>query len=204
MFDFFNGLLSQYISNNFLLDIIVSFAITCIVLLSVMIAGFIVDFLENVCLNLLTWIAGANFALIVCNYLTLPGVIVHELSHAFFVFLTGATLTELRLFEFCRSGRLGHVSFRTVGNKRQQGVQLAFISCAPVLVGFILEYIMFFVFVRVSISGPLRWFLYYLIFSVGCHMSMSNEDIINYFKGIFVVFPFMFSVFLFVQYFFVR
>jgi hypothetical protein len=43
-------------------------------------------------------VTGESFGCLFVNYLTFPGVILHELSHALMAMVTGAKVTHIRFF----------------------------------------------------------------------------------------------------------
>ena len=65
---------------------------------SVVIVGFFVNQLEIAEYRLIRRFKGHKFAVNFCNYLTFPGVILHELSHALLVKLSGGKVTKMRIF----------------------------------------------------------------------------------------------------------
>lgn len=117
-----------------------------------------------------------------CNYFLFPGVIIHELSHAFFALITGAKITELALFK-PENGSLGHVSIIARGNAFTKALQRSVSACAPVVVGSILLSLLFFKAVP-TLSTVGQWVtVIYLMVSILFHMNMSTADLKCYFKG---------------------
>ena len=151
--------------------------------------GILVDYIELMQMQLMMKVMSRKKALIICNYFTCAGTIIHELSHAIMAWITGAKITELKLFEISKTGRLGHVSFKTCGSKLKRSWQLAMTSCAPTLNGIFWCYVL--VKVLILYHLPVAWtvFVVYLLISIFDHMSMSRADVKNYIKGIFIVFP---------------
>jgi hypothetical protein len=199
---FLNDCYSHFLSGLWL-DIAVSVSVSLIICSFVIVIGGIVDFIENVVLHVLTSLIGAGPAMFICNRLTFPGVMLHELSHALMIFITGGHVTAIKLFEFNTNGRLGHVEFQLYGSKRQQMIQLTFGSSAPVIFGMASVYGLLRLLFLVE-SGTLFYYIViYFIFSIGCHMSMSRSDIKNYFNGAFFVWLLLSSIMMVIQYFFV-
>lgn len=128
---------------------------------------------------------GANLI----NYVTFIGVIHHELSHALLAFLTGAKVTEVKLFRINhKDGRLGYVSYAPRGNFIMMSIQKVFASVAPILMGFVscgLLYMYILPIAEASICGICIF--YYVFCSIILHMSLSKQDIQVMKGGILVV-----------------
>ena len=153
------------------------------------ILGFVADLLERGLFFLLSRFANRRIALFVCNRFTFMGTILHELSHALFIILTGGEVLHISCFDVFRGDSLGHVDFALRGGRIQRSFQLTLGSAAPTIVlGTILFSLLFYVW-----SFCFLWWHYavvvYGIFSCICHMSMSFTDIKNYFRGLPVVLP---------------
>ena len=201
MFSFFDDLLSGLGLSELATDAIVCLIVTTIICVSVIIIGYLVNKVEQWQLHLMSDKVGSKIASFICNRVTFPGTIIHELSHALFALLTGAKVLEVKCFEMFAHGRLGHVKFAMVGTKLKRMVQLSFVSCAPVIVGLILEYILIKVIFTYELSLGIQIFLWYMMVSIADHMSMSSVDIKNYLKGLILVFPMIMVVMLAVKYF---
>ena len=116
------------------------------------------------------------------NYVFFPGVMLHELSHALFAFITGAEITEIALFK--KEGEsLGHVSFKNRGNLFLVALQNTFASSAPMFCGAAIVWGCYYGITHISILW-IRILLGYIGVSMFCHMTMSVEDIKVYVKGI--------------------
>lgn len=128
---------------------------------------------------------GANLI----NYLTFPGVVHHELSHALFAFLTGAKVTEIKLFRIHhKDGRLGYVSYAPRGNFIMMSIQKVLSSVAPIVMGFV-SCSLLYLYARPALEDSL-WqtaLLYYALVSIILHMSLSKQDIKVMKSGILVV-----------------
>ena len=201
MFEFFDKLYSRFDLSVLWTDILTCFTVTLIITMSVIIIGFIIGRIELCQLKLLSDKTGSKIASFICNRCTFPGTIIHELAHALFAVLTGAKVLKIKCFEMFAHGRLGHVDFALRGNKIKQMFQLSFISCAPVVVGMFLEYILIKVVFTYDLSIWIQILLWYLIISVADHTSMSSVDIKNYVKGLVLVFPVIMIIMLAVKYF---
>ena len=116
------------------------------------------------------------------NYFLFAGVVIHELSHALFAFVTGAKITEIALFK-PEGNSLGHVAIQARGDAFMRSLQRSFSACAPVVTGSILLLIAVF---RVfpAITTVAQWtVVIYLFISILFHMNMSSADLKCYFKG---------------------
>ena len=129
-----------------------------------------------------------GFAII--NYGTIPGVMHHELSHALFAFLTGAKVTEIKLFKLLSfDGTLGSVSYQTRGGRILQGLQSFFSAIAPIPCG-IVSSLLLYVYALPHARGNIALVIlvYYLIICIVLHMELSLLDLVNLFQGLPVVF----------------
>ncbi|MBO5435598.1 hypothetical protein J6A31_07380 [bacterium] len=186
---------------GFSLDVLVSFITTVVITLSVIIIGALINKLEQWQLRLMSDKVGMKIASFMCNRFTFVGTVIHELSHALFVMLTGGKILKIKCFEMFTHGRLGYVNFATCGPKWKQLVQMSLVSCAPVLMGIILEVVLLKVVFTYELQLWIQILLWYLVISIFDHMSMSTVDIKNYCKGLVLVFPMMMGLILFVKYF---
>jgi len=132
----------------------------------------------------------------IVNYVMFPGVMIHELSHAFFAVITGAEITEVALFKV-EDGALGHVNFKNRGNIFLVALQNIFISSAPMFVGAaVVIGCIFWLMVLPAGYIWLKIIIWYLMISMFFHMTMSPADIKVYVKGIplFIVILFIIAV----------
>ncbi len=161
--------------------------------LSVIVIGFLMDRFEVIVYRLLSKHMSNKMAHILIYRVTWPGTAIHELSHALVGWMLGARILKIKIFEF-KGNQLGHVEFQCRGSKRTQMVQLGLLSCAPVLTGCLLLYLLI-----VYGLNPVRpWYVIaisaYLLVCVVIHMSMSGQDIKNYMKSMWVVYPLMICI----------
>ncbi len=193
MTEIYRSILSNFTS-GWKLELSVAFLVALTVTLSVIILGWAMNVLETGVIEFIARLSNINLSLFFCNYLTFPGVMLHELSHAVAIAVTGGKVTKIKLLEINRTGRLGHVEFQTRGPRKLRALQLAFGSCAPVLFG-VYNILLLRHFVQ-AYDLPLwaQYIAYYLMFSIGCHMSMSREDLVNYIHGIIYIFPTIMSL----------
>lgn len=182
--------ISQYIGlEGIKLHMAVAAVFAVILQLSVVIVGFLVNKLEMAEYRLLRRFKGHDFAIVFCNYVTFPGVILHELSHALLVKLTGGQVTKMRIFWPDKTGRLGYVNFTTKGSFFKRRLQLICASCAPVLMGYLYLYILYHVLQVFDLKWYVVTIIIYFMISIFNHMSMSNQDLENYIKGSIFLFP---------------
>ena len=183
------------------LDLLVSFIMSCIFVLFVVVIGRIIDIIDIFLMVWLSRLFSQKIASFLMNRLTFVGTVFHELAHAILVWLTGAKIVKVKLFEFSSDGRLGHVEFALRGPKWKQLLQLALGSCAPVLFGVCAEYILIRTVIFHELDLKIRILLWYFIISIFLHMSMSKEDLKHYLHGLLVVFPIVMLVCMAFQYF---
>jgi hypothetical protein len=118
------------------------------------------------------------------NYVFFPGVVLHEMAHAFLAVITGAKITEVALFKHVDDS-LGHVNFRNRGNIIVVALQNIFISSAPMFIGAVVVWGCFY-WIH-ALGHTLLWLrilLGYIGVSMFFHMTMSPADIKVYVKGI--------------------
>lgn len=146
--------------------------------------GFAIQMIGEAIAMLLGIVADPWLAYGLINYLTIPGVVLHELSHAFFAYVTGAKVIEVAPFKKDENS-LGHVYFRNKGNALLVSLQNIFISCAPMLIGGIVVYGCYCaMFVLPAKLLWLKIIIAYIGISMFFHMTMSFADIKVFVKGI--------------------
>ena len=140
---------------------------------------------------------GANLI----NYITFVGVIHHELSHALLAFLSGAKVTEIKLFRIHhKDGALGYVAYAPRGNFILQSIQKVATSIAPIICGFI-SCSLLWLYVR-PVAMESIWSIclfYYVLVSIILHMSLSKQDIKVMKGGLLVVIALMTILFYFID-----
>ena len=134
-----------------------------------------------------------NIFVLFFNYLTFPGVVYHELSHALVAIITGAKVDSVTLFEV-EDDHLGEVIYYPRGNFIFQSIQIALTSCAPVITGIVGLYFGLTYLASHTLKIPLMILFIYLLLCVFMHMTMSNEDLVQYLKGIWVFFVAFFII----------
>ena len=164
----------------------VLFSVVVAVLLpfAIIIVGFFIQLVGEAIATLLGIVVDPWLAHGLINYLTIPGVVLHELSHAFFAYVTGAKVIEVAPFKKDENS-LGHLYFRNKGNKLVVSLQNIFISCAPLLIGSVVVYGCYCaLFVLPSSLLWLKIIIAYIGISMFFHMTMSTADIKVYVRGI--------------------
>lgn len=166
-----------------------------IILLLGICLGFFFSFLRNFAAkhNPL----GANLII----YITFVGVMHHELSHALLAFLSGAKVTEIKLFRIHhKDGALGYVAYAPRGNFILQSIQKVATSIAPIICGFISSNLLW-LYVR-PVAMENIWSIclfYYVLVSIILHMSLSKQDIKVMKGGLLVVIALMIILFYFIE-----
>ncbi len=151
--------------------------------------GLIIHGTNRMIVGLIRMVFGNNIAFITANYLTFPGVVVHEISHALMAVLTGAKIVEFRPFwPDKEKGELGHVTITPRGNFLIRSIQSTFSSSAPVIFGLFTTAGLIYVVNTAELPTQINVALYYLVFSIIIHSTMSIQDIKVMLRGIWVIF----------------
>ncbi len=156
---------------------------TLVFILLVISFGLMVNLLTQIIFYVLAKILGGKFTLLLVNYLTWPGVVHHELSHALVAFLSGAKVEKIVVFP--KGETLGHVDFIPRGNIFFRSIQISLSSIAPPALGIIS------IFLISKFTLPLCkiWWnyllAYYVLVSIAMHMRLSKADCKNFFIGLF-------------------
>ena len=146
----------------------------------VAVAG-VTSLLNQLFLRLLALVAGPRKANLIAIYLTLPGVIWHETSHALFAFVLGARITRYSLVP--RPGErpgemtLGCVEFVPRGPALMRALQSAMSAIAPAITGLAGLAAMFFL---VWPNLTEWWQLPLAAYGTAClliHSDLSRQDI---------------------------
>lgn len=167
---------------------------TVMILLAVLIAGFLINTVNTVLTNLVAAVTGEIPAFILRNYLTYPGTVHHELSHALIAFITGGRILKIRLLP--KGKQLGSVEFEPRGNLFTRSLQLSLTAMAPVVLG-VISLVLMWRFVLPSIGEIWQYILFWYFFiSIFFHMSMSDADYLNFLKGLIPSAVIIFLIFL--------
>ena len=196
MLDFLMELLENLIvAEEPVKTILISFVLTIIACVSVIIIGAAVEKLEIFEMKFLSKLTSPKKALFIEDRLTFPGTILHECAHAVTAWATGAKVTKVKFLTFFDAHKLGCVYFQPRGNMLQQRFQLSLTSCAPVLVGMSALNLLMYINTAIAMPWYFRALSIYLMISIFNHMTMSTADIKNYLRGLISVFPVVFLIF---------
>ncbi len=186
--------ISAVSSNPYIFSAICALALCAVLPLIGFVIRIFTDYILSGLLLLIT--RSGSPAYILYNYLTIPGVIWHELSHALGAVITLAKVENIVLFHYDESEQtLGHVDYRTRGGLILTCLQLSVASCAPVITGLWAVYAYFFIMPRYDLPLYAVILLTYLLVSIVFHMDMSPQDLGSYIKGIWLFFIIFFVIF---------
>ncbi len=155
---------------------------TLLVLLLLFATGVIISGVSGMIGRIIAFILGGRTAYVFRNYLTWPGTVHHEFSHALLAFVTGAKVTRISLIPHGQA--LGQVEYRPRGGKILQSIQMSLSSIAPILCGMVTETVLI---LKVFPLCDTWWkyaILAYFAVSIFLHMTLSREDMINLWNGI--------------------
>ena len=160
-----------------------------IITLIIPIWGLSIYLVNTLLYRVISKLTSEKAAMIIVNWLTVPGVIHHELSHAALAVITGAHITEFRPFWPNRNnGSLGHVNFTAQGPLLTRCIQYTFISTAPVLLGTVSTVLLFLFSQRAALPLHTVIIIFYITFSIIIHASMSLADVKVMLRGIWVLY----------------
>ena len=153
---------------------------TILIILVIPILGLIIRGIELTLIK----ITGPRLGMLIDNWLTIPGVVHHELAHAIVAFITGAKVLKIQLFN-PNGNSLGSVTFRPRGFIVLRSVQLTLASVAPVIFGITsMLGLIYFGIPWASGSFLKILLIVYLLISILFHTTMSKPDIQNALKGL--------------------
>lgn len=177
----------------------------------------IVALLMQILSSILRTILAQKIGTMAYVYLTAPGVMVHELSHAGFCLLFGHTITDMRLFSPQEDGTLGYVSHRYNPRNFYHQIGNFFIGTGPIWGGAVLLWVLSCWLLPESVTSgnkslPLQmlefmkmfftlnfwgswqgWLWLYLAFTITLHITLSPPDL----KGALTGFCFLLFVIVF-------
>ncbi len=162
----------------------------------VIVVGYIINLIGEAFATIIGMALAPVVAQAIVNYVMFPGVMIHELSHAFLAVITGAEITEVALFKV-EDGALGHVNFKNRGNIILRSLQNIFVSSAPMFIGAAVVIGCGFWLSVLPVGYIwLKIIIWYLMISMFFHMTMSPADISVYIKGVplFIVILFVIAV----------
>lgn len=180
-------------------QIIIAISNTAAIMMSIIIIGLFIYFLQYIIAKLFTSIFGATFTNIFLNKITFIGVVHHELSHAIFAFLTGAQVVKVSLFKYNEeNGSLGEVIYYSRGIFIMRWIQDFFSSIAPVVCGVASIFCMIYF---IPYNAIWQYILFgFIIFSIFIHMDMSIQDIKVSLKGLPIFIIIIFCIFYFTKF----
>ena len=160
-----------------------------------------VALLMQILSSILRSIAAKKIGTMTYVYLTAPGVIVHELSHAFFCLLFGHSITDMQLFSPQEDGTLGYVSHKYNPRNFYHQIGNFFIGTGPIWGGAALLWLLSCWLLPESVTSgdksvPLQmlefmkmfftlafwnswqgWLWLYLAFTISLHITLSPPDL---------------------------
>ncbi len=167
---------------------------TILLFLTVLITGFLISLINRVITDALSGVIGSVPAFILRNYLTYPGTVHHELSHALLALITGARVKKIVLFP--KGNTLGSVEIEPRGNIFIRALQLSLSAIAPVIMGVISLFSLWNL-VLPKTAEIWQYILFWYVFvSIILHMSLSGADYRNFFKGLLPTLIVFFLIFL--------
>lgn len=180
-------------------QIIIAISNTAAIMMSIIIIGLFIYFLQYIIAKLFTSVFGATFTNIFLNKITFIGVVHHELSHAIFAFLTGAQVVKVSLFKYNEeNGSLGEVIYYSRGIFIMRWIQDFFSSIAPVVCGAASIFCMIYF---IPYNAIWQYILFgFIIFSIFIHMDMSIQDIKVSLKGLPIFIIIIFCIFYFTKF----
>ena len=182
-------------ANRYLISVINALVMCAALPLTGFVVHIIADYVLGNLINLITGNKNAYYRFF--NYITAPGVVWHELSHALAALITLAKIDKVELYHRTEEG-LGGVYFHTRGGIIMQSIQTAVISCAPVVTGILAIFGAFSLY-NMGTIPLLAWIpIGYLLICIVLHMTMSKQDILIYIRGIWLFFIVFFAYSLYV------
>lgn len=176
-----NESIYSFLQKEWVIPIILGAAIP--LLLSIV--GLLLFFIQTGIRAFLAYTIGESTMVFLCDYLTAPGVVFHELSHLFMCIITRAKILSFRLYHPSSDGTLGTVDFAARGFIISRSLQYFLISSAPVYFGIAIETVGILAFVK---GWMLYWWQYallmYLMICIFFHVHMSSQDLKVFAKGI--------------------
>ena len=150
----------------------------------IMAAGYLVGLADHLIEQAIMAVTGGSFGCLFVNYLTFPGVILHELSHALLAVVTGAKVTHIRFFA-PDGNSLGSVSMRPRGNFITMSIQRGLSALAPAFCSLLWLYLLrTYLYPYIQQNVWLMVLFIYLCVSVILHASLSGADIAVGLKGL--------------------
>ena len=155
---------------------------TLLLLFLLLAAGWLIRFISDMITGIFAFIGGNKAAFFIRNYLTYAGTVHHELSHALFIVLTGGKVKKITLIP--KGRKLGSVEFSCRGNFFFRGLQLSLPALAPVLCGLISLSLMHAFLLPYCLQNWQLALYYYFFISIFFHMTLSRQDMENFWHGL--------------------
>lgn len=153
-------------------------------ILFVMAAGYLMECADRLLIWALAAAMGRRSAALFVNYLTFPGVILHECSHALLAVLTGARVTHIRFFA-PDGNSLGSVTMSPRGNFLTKSLQYGMSAIAPAFCSLLWLYLLRrFLYPAAQTQIWVMVLFVYLCVSILLHASLSGADIKAGLKGL--------------------
>lgn len=149
--------------------------------------GIAAEYFNKLLVFVLKKLIGSKLTNVLCNYITFPGTVHHELSHALLAFLTGAKIEHISLFK-PDGDSLGSVEYHNRGSFILRAIQDSMSAIAPIMCGMLTSGIIIWVLFKSDLPLWAIIALIYLLISIILHMRMSSADIKIMWKGIPVIF----------------
>ncbi len=172
---------------------------TFLLLLLLLAAGWLIRFISDMITGIFAFIGGEKAAFFIRNYLTYAGTIHHELSHALLILLTGGKVKKITLIP--KGRKLGSVEFSCRGNFFFRGLQLSLPALAPVLCGAVSLLLMHQYLLPYCLQNWQLALYYYFFISIFFHMTLSRQDMENFWHGILSLLLLLFLLNLLILYF---
>lgn len=182
LIEWLQGLLRPLGMSGLTLDLAVGACLAAMALSAVPLLGWAIGRIRQLIYKGLIQALGEGPAFAIMNWLTFPGVMAHELAHAFVAKLCGARIDEVRLFRPAGDS-LGYVRFTCRGKPGRMALQAAASSCAPVFMGIFTIQLLAMLAAAFPGYWQVRLIAYHAAFSTVCHMTMSRQDLASYKKG---------------------
>lgn len=149
--------------------------------LLILAAGVVIRALSDALTGVIAALLGRRMAFVIRNYLSWPGTVIHEFSHALVAFLTGARIEHISLLP--HGSALGSVTFRPRGGRFLQGLQKSLSAIAPTVIGSLLLALAFTGIYPLLVQTWQHALFWYLVLSVLFHMDLSDADLDNLRQG---------------------
>lgn len=180
-------------------DIYLSLSTAAIILISTLFIGWTSEIVRTMTIRSYCKTIGPKAAKLIDNYLTIIGVIHHELSHLLAAILTGAKVKGFRLFQV-KDGTLGYVNIVPRGPFWLKAIQQAISGLAPILFGEVTLMCIYTYGIHNREEVDIWTALFiFLMMQISYHMSMSIQDLRIASKGLWAVYIVLSLLFVFIK-----